>query len=267
MFFEQVAVGTALCLANAKQIHDDHASLVSARRPRGAEILRLTAEEEASKVLILLDAVRCPRTKSTAQFSRQLHYFNDHLAKGIYAQYCGLRPATFGEIHRWVDLERKEFYLDGPNDVDWIFYNDILRRREETIYVDYVESERDHLWHDPTKFDELALSFVMPSRNPVFRLVTALGDAGCLSSAGLALIAEVWRSIFIDDDFSWDSLHERNVKMLEHMEQKNLLKTKGDDVRGVIVNEWLFPLYPLDLTKERVDKNGLRDLQQQWSPW
>jgi len=265
-FFEQVAVGTALCLSNAKRIYGDHASLVSAERPRGAEILRLTAEEEASKVLILLDAVRCPRTKLAAEFGRQLQYFNDHLAKGIYAQYCGFRPATFGEIRRWVDLERKEFYLDGPNGVDWIFYNDILRRREETIYVDYVESEGDHLWHDPTKFDELALSFVIPNRNPVFRLVTALGDAGCLSSPTLAIMADVWRPLSMDDDLLWSSLREWNIKMLERMEQKKLLKTTESATYDLIVNEWLFPLYPLDLTKERIDKNGLRDIQQQWSP-
>ncbi len=52
-FFEQVAEGTALCLSNAKRIYDDHASLISEKRARGAEILRLAAEEEASKILIL----------------------------------------------------------------------------------------------------------------------------------------------------------------------------------------------------------------------
>jgi hypothetical protein len=64
-----------------------------------------------------------------------------------------------------VDRERKEFYLDGPNDVDWIFYNDILRTREETIYVDFVENDGQHVWHDPTVLDELRLPLVMPRKN------------------------------------------------------------------------------------------------------
>ena len=264
--FAEVEHGTALCVANAKRIHADGLSLVDQKRPRGVEVLRLAAQEEAAKVLILLDAIRCPRATRPTEFGRQLQYFNDHLAKGIYAQYCGFRPATLGEIRQWGELERKEFYLDGPNGVDWIFYNDILRRREETIYVDYVENDGQHRWHDPLGFEDIGLLLVMPVRDPVLRLVNALNDAGCLVAAALEVIARIWRPVALDDDLTWSTLRELNFKTLEAMQVQGLRTSQADEASGIIVNEWLFPLYSLDLRKERVEKSQLRDVQQRWSP-
>lgn len=266
--FAEVEQGASLCVANTKRIAEDYLFLANEKRPRGAEILRLASEEEASKVLILIDAIRCPRAESCNDFARQLKYFNDHLAKGIYAEYCGLNPVTFGEVKRWVDLERKKFYLDGPNDVDWIFYNDILRRREETIYVDYVESDGKHWWHDPTQLEELRVRFVMSARNPVLRLMNALNDAGCLASPALKVIAEIWRPVALDEDFSWDAARELNVITLEAMKKQGVLKDQdqAQEACSVIANEWLFPLYPLDLRKENVDKKELAEVRKRWHP-
>ena len=261
--FTELAQGLGLCVANARRITDDCLLLSREKRARGAEILRVAAEEEAAKVLILIDAIRCPRSKLPTEFSRQLQYFNDHLAKGIYAQYCGLSPATFAEIRRWVNLERKEFYLDGPNDVDWILYNDILRRREETIYVDYVESDGEHRWHDPLRFEELSLPFLMSHRNPVLRLMNALDDVGCLAPRALEVMAGTWRPVTVDDGFSWDALRELNLTTLKRMKDKGVLANQAQELTNTIVNEWLFPLYPLDLRKERVDKSELTRLQEQ----
>ena len=102
---------------------------------------------------ILLDVVRCPRQPGEI-FSRQLGYFNAHVAKGLYATYDNIfAPADLPEIRRYMDSECKMLYLDGPNDVDWIFQNDILREREESIYVDYVDyndaTRRERFWHCP----------------------------------------------------------------------------------------------------------------------
>ena len=83
--------------------------------------------EEAAKYHILLDAVRTDR-RATA-FSTQLSRFNDHLAKGLYAGYQSTAPASYGESLAFLERERRELYLDGFNDVDWIFGNDILRER------------------------------------------------------------------------------------------------------------------------------------------
>ncbi len=70
-----------------------------------ARILSTIAEEEAAKFLILIDAARCPRTRQRA-LAEHLPKFNQHLAKGIYAQASWWNTATFGELRGYVDRER-----------------------------------------------------------------------------------------------------------------------------------------------------------------
>jgi hypothetical protein len=50
------------------------------------------------------------------------------------------------EAVTYLARERQALYLDGPEDVDWIFRNAIEQRREEAIYVYYI-AIRDY-WHD-----------------------------------------------------------------------------------------------------------------------
>ena len=262
--FSEIAAGASLCLSNAQQIDGDSFLLNDLKRPAGSEILRLAAEEEAAKVLILLDAVRCPRVERQSDFNRQLQYFNDHLAKGIYAQYCWRRPHSFSAVREWVDRERKEYYLDGPNNVDWIFYNEILRQREETIYVDYVENDGAHYWHDPRCTDEL--KFMPPSsRSPTLQLVSALSKAGCLKPGALRILAKFWRAQAIDENLTVHALFDLNNNCLESLHAVGLLETDDSGVITTIANRWLFPLYPLDLGKDRVSKDELRNIQRDWS--
>ena len=96
------------------------------------------AEEEAAKVLILVDAVRCPHSEARARV-RTLKRWRKHLWKGIYARACDWRPADFAELASYIDRELEPFYLDGPLSVDWIFPNEITSGRERRIYVDLVD--------------------------------------------------------------------------------------------------------------------------------
>ena len=105
---------------------------------RGAAIVRALAKEESAKVLILLDLVRCPRNNQDGK-SRTVAAFRDHLAKEIYADSCCWRPVDFAEVTRIVNRERRPYYLDGPNGVDWIHPNYTKGRRDNRMYVDYVQ--------------------------------------------------------------------------------------------------------------------------------
>ena len=153
-FFEKIAEGMETVLENAQTIHSHACKLKEQGLIRGARILNIIAEEEAAKYLILLDAVRCPRKDN--MLINHLKHFNDHLAKGIYVVCCKLRPAHFKELREYIDMERERYYLDGPNDVDFIFYNQILQNREDTFYVDYAdftEDGEDNKWISPKKYD------------------------------------------------------------------------------------------------------------------
>lgn len=264
--FEQISGGLKLCVSNAGAILDDAEHLAERARLRGAEILRQAADEEASKVLVLLDAVRCPRATSPDVFARQLQYFNEHLAKGIYVEVCGWRPADFAKVRRGVDRERKEFYLDGPNDVDWIFYNDILRRREEAIYVNYVENEGSYVWHNPRGPEELGPIYP-PRHSPTMKVVRALSETGCLTAPALAEIALQWRPINIKEEMAWVALRKLNYETLERLERRGLLLPVPEKHYATVTQEWPFPMYPLDLRKDPVKKDSLQAIRAHWPPY
>src|SRR6516162_3273491 len=85
-FFPAVARGLELVNENVETLVVDAETLCKAGRYRGGRILKAFAEEEAAKILILLDAVRCPidTGPDRANLLRQLKSFNGHIEKGIY---------------------------------------------------------------------------------------------------------------------------------------------------------------------------------------
>lgn len=210
-----------------------------------------------------MDAIRCPRVPPN-NFSKQLGRFNDHLAKGIYALVYDYRPGDYGDIHRAVVRECHEYYLDGPNDFDWIFRNEILQMREENIYVDYIESDGEHMWLTPKRYYHPDMSsFTHYLRPAVMEVATALWKAGCTKPEALQLLIRIWRPIKMSDDFSWHELREVNIKTLEELDEKNLLNTQDDTVCSVIIDRWLFPLYSLDIRIIKVNKEKLKETREQ----
>ena len=233
-------------------------------------VLGSVAEEEAAKVLILLDFIRCPRSLKEER-SRQLRYFYDHLAKGIYAEYCSWRPVNFDEVTRHVNINHQAFYLDGPMDVDWIFYNDILSKREDRLYVNYVKGDNNYYWQRPhTTYSEMGY---LPSA--VIEIAAALEATGVMSSEGLALVAEIWRKVKVEPELTYDKLTELNLRTLTLLQEQGALKDAPDASYACVRDQWPFPLYPLDLSldppawdrdaqKERIEE--LQKIQQSYSP-
>jgi hypothetical protein len=261
----QVSEGLELIIDHSLFVEADVQYLAEKNKQCGFNILEAVLKEEAAKFLIILDAIRCPRIPPD-NFSKQLNRFNDHLAKGIYALVYDYRPADFGEIHRAVERECHEYYLDGPNDFDWIFRNEILQAREEMIYVDYIESDGDHIWLTPKRYYHPEMSlFTHYLRPQVVEVANALWKAGCTKPDALQLLANNWRSIQMTDDFSWYELKKLNVKTLEDLDKNHLLNTQDEAVCSTIIDKWLFPLYSLDIRIIQVDKEKLKETREQSS--
>jgi len=260
---DQVSEGLGLIFDHIHSIEADVRFLAEQNKKCGFNILESALKEESAKFLILLDAIRCQRVPPD-NFTKQLGRFNDHLAKGIYSLVYNYRPVNFGEIKKAIERECHEYYLDGPNDFDWIFRNEILQMREEHIYVDYIESDGDHLWLTPKRYyhPEMYVStfYLMPA---VFEVASALWHAGCTKPAALLSIANTWRPIQISDGFHWGELRELNIKTLEDLEKRNLLNTQEEDIFPTIIDKWLFPLHSLDIRVIRVDKERLREVRDQ----
>ena len=195
-------------------------------------------------------------------WSRQLGCFNQHLARGIYAGVCSLRPVDFREVERYVEADRETFYLDGPNDVDWIFRNRILANREEAMYVDYVEYDEEHRWVFPRDDEVQLLLYFTP---PAVKIAQALSKTGLASPEGLAVVAEVWRSVKIPS-LNWEELCDLNRNTLEKLHEKGLLKREREEELSRVIEDWPFPLYPLDLAPKKVSQEELEQARAHWSP-
>ena len=259
----QVSEGLEIIYDHIHSIEADVKFLAEQNKNCGFNILESVLKEESAKFLILFDAIRCPRVPFD-NFTKQLARFNDHLAKGIYALVYNLRPVDFGEIKSVIERECHEYYLDGPNDFDWIFRNETLQMREEHIYVDYIESDGNHFWLTPKRFyhPEMYVStfYTMPV---VFEVASALWYAGGTKPKALLSIANNWRSIQISDDFDWQQLRKINIKTLEDLDKLNLLNTQEGNIVKTIINKWLFPLHSLDIRIINVNKEKLREIRDQ----
>jgi hypothetical protein len=78
-----IADGLPIILASAQGFWA--ASRQLADRPRERDVLEGFAREEAAKILILMDAVRCPPKLLSSRLGSILRSFYDHLARLIYA--------------------------------------------------------------------------------------------------------------------------------------------------------------------------------------
>jgi len=257
----QVSEGLEFIYEHIQSIEADVEFLAKQNKPCGFNILQSFLKEESTKFLILFDAIRCPRVPP-GNFTKQLARFNDHLAKGIYSRVYEYRPVDFKEIREAIERECHEYYLDGPNDFDWIFKNEIIQTREEQIYVDYVENEGDHYWLSPKRYyhPELHPStfYLAPS---VYDVASALWNVGCTKPDALLSIAEIWRSIELSDDFHWTKLRGLNIKTLEKLDEKKLLNIQESKYLSIIIDKWLFPLYSLNIRIINVDKEALKEIR------
>lgn len=263
-FFERIAEGMDRCIRNAVGFFRDARRLGRGDRFRSSNLLLAFGHEEVAKYLILLDAVRCSRKDQKAR-ARQLKRFNEHLAKGLYVELYQGRPATFGEVREKADRERARFFLDGPNDVDWIFRNTVLSRREELIYVDFVVRDEGSGWESPDP-RSAGICGIDGYRSQAHQVALSLHAAGFDHSKALEVVARVWRGLTFLDDTHWTSAAAANQATVEALDDCGLLRSRSESVIRTILDQWLFPLHALDLSERDVALSELRQRQDEWEP-
>ena len=255
--FEEVAEGISHIVENAVKLEEAASCLAENEHHRSGEVLSSLAKEEAAKVLVLVDVVRCPR-KQTAAKSRTLGYFHDHLAKRVYAEVCSWRPVDYKEVTERAERECEKFHLEGPNEIDWIFPNSLSREREELIYVDYVKdittADGAHFWNGPLPSDFYAGTHLPPGSLEVSR---ALYRIGATTPDGLAVVADVWRQIIPHPQMTAMELVDVKNSMLERLNDRGLLRPVDSSVNEGL-GRWPFPLWPLEI---KISPNRLDDLR------
>lgn len=249
--FPELEGGLQLLAKNIASLAGAAQTLSKTGEPRPARILGSHADDEAGKFLLFMDAARSPRDRLRSLFKRA----GSHLPRLLYAETARLSPATFGELVNHLDLQRQSHYRDGYAGVEWVFRNSLLSRREEALYVDYVEHEDGHCeWQDPDRLESTLFGGSLPLSAP--SLVASLAAAGLHLAGSLEVIASVWRSFIPNDATHVSELRDTVATTLRELERRNLL-TGEQRHWDQISRDWTFPLWSMDLREKAVSRKEL----------
>jgi hypothetical protein len=190
-----IGEGLPVLLASAQELADAEKQLPREHQ-RARAILIGQAEEEAAKILILLDAVRCPPERQK-ELNRTLGNFYRHLARLIYAAASRWHAATLPELAGYVNRERISHYLDGQYGPEFLFRNDLLDEREGFLYADLIDHDGDLEWRKPgPRFGGVPIEHdLLGSNVPWFHalpFVEALSRLSILTPEGLKVVARTW---------------------------------------------------------------------------
>ena len=255
--FEIVSEGASHIVKNASRLNEAAKTLSGADHYQTSRILSYFASEEAAKVLVLLDVVRCPGGKSQEK-ARTLECFDDHVGKAVYAQACEWRPANFQNVVSYVKEARVPFYLDGPSGHDWIFQNHIEQSRENLLYIDFIreiteENEpRTRYWVCPDDEQFTIDAFVDYYTPPSVTLALTLHSAKITTVPGLRVIAEIWRSFVPTPDTSISELTDRNLHTVNVLHERGILDVNRlESSQQYTLSNWPFPLWSIPVGRER----------------
>lgn len=134
-FLQTMSEGLPSIAQNALDLWREASEFANHGHRRAVGILQALAEEEAAKVLLLFDALRCP-DRRRADRDRLVRQFATHLAKGIYANYYNTRPSDMREVGHIIERQRRAFYREGDYG-EFIAPNWIVHSRELRLYVSY----------------------------------------------------------------------------------------------------------------------------------
>ena len=263
-----VAEGLEVIASNVRAQLDEQQA-VWERAPRASLLLETLAEEEAAKGFILVDYLRPPRGTSQEAVAAHLRRAYDHMARGVYAEYYQTRPASFGEVMEIVERERAGLYLDGPEGFEWVFRNAIMQRREEAMYVDWVEREGEMLWQTPEFRVGLEEGW-RPVHPTICRLFCTMTDASLFSPQGLRVLRKIWSEIELNADTHWMECFRANQAFLD-THSRGAQADIPDELRQFVEWSFLFPLTQRNTSEMKVDRALLEEERDEairnWNPW
>lgn len=262
-----VAEGFPIILSSATSYRT--AALQIKNFPREASVLNEFAKEEAAKILILMDIVRCPDSLLDRRLQKICGWFYNHHARLIYADAPSVTGYdVVGLQEGYVDFMRQTYRVDGPGAP--IVPQWELWEREATLYADVARTFDDPqpFWHSPLYIDSRG-GFVSDSE-PAVEVVCAMDALGFFTERGVEITAKVWRNAYFTKDYRsrgeesprHDLLLQTN---LEHLCDEGLAKENAmTDHLKTIRRFWQLPMYDLDLSPLPVDPQVLQQENIYW---
>ena len=217
-------------------------------RPREAAVLRTLAEEEAAKVLVLMDAVRCPARLFASRVGKIVEWSYSHLSRLIYATAIWWQATSVAQLREFVDTERTTHYLEGFAG-EFIVPNLYLYKREGLLYADVEADENGDLsWSDPLQ-KVIAPSWSVEERRPPesLLLTEALDAMGVFTLAGLQATSKIWGQVDFTDPVRWEKAVELGEQLVDQLRRDELPhKESTEGQASWLVNRWQMPMYNLD---------------------
>lgn len=252
--WEVIGEGLPILLRSAETLYA--AGVAAGKEGRVGQILQGHATEEAAKILILLDYVRCPLGLSK-RAQGQFDAFYDHGARLIYSQACSWKPVDVAMLREYVDHTRASHYVEGDCG-EYIMPNWELYSREARLYGDLARMDAGALvWNDPDAVADAIDIFGAPPIS--LRLVRALARAGAFTRPGLQIVHEVWSPHAFEDTETHELATRLVQETLERLIAADLPSAEAteEDAR-TLYREWQMPMYAIDAKPLPAD---LADLQ------
>lgn len=238
-----VSKGLPLILESAESFYASADLLEAQGRHREATVLHGFAIEEAAKVLILMDLVRCPKRRTGVLCKPIVRTFYNHLARMIYSDAQAWRPTNVAALQTYVDHARKSHGLEGYVG-EYIVPNWSLYFRESAMYADIEGHEDGTLsWNDPSMLAKTSFRFPPPALG----LARAMRAVGLFEPKAVAIVSEVWSAVeFVDVQGAQDA--DRLTRTtLERMISSGLVPDAAtDEDAKPLLRGWQLPMYNLD---------------------
>lgn len=251
-----VAEGLPILLASAQGFQDAASRLPDS--PREEDVLVSLADEEAAKVLILMDIVRCPPAQVNQNIGKLIHWFYDHLARLIYAKATSWKPMSVHQLQHYLETECKEHTLEGFAG-EYILPGGPVHERESALYADIQSYDNGELaWHEP----RTRPSLFGPEKSEALRLANAMQRLGMLSLDGLRIIASVWSGTRFTGEQTPLAAKALTQATLKQLEAAGLIPDSANDDDVITLQDrWQLPMYELQITRTVQTLEELREAQ------
>lgn len=251
-----IAEGLPIILASATGFQA--ASRQISDYPREAEVLEGFAKEEAAKILILIDAVRCPPSRIASTISLIVNRFYDHRARLIYAKVAEWWFEDVARMRIAVEPLRKTHYLEGYMG-EYILPNSTIYQRESKLYAD-VEVYEDELpiWNAPRGFSPRF------HHDPaVLSVCEAMAELGMFTLGGLKAISDIWGKKYFTEIESNRDAEILTKELLERLFVEELPNESASQKHvDVLYRHWPLPMYDVDLAPIPVTLDELKNEQE-----
>lgn len=251
-----IAEGLPILLSSSQGFQDAATRLGGS--PREADVLVSFADEEAAKIMILLDIVRCPPAQVNQHIGKLMRWFYDHLARLVYAKAITWKPRNVGQLQNYITHECEEHTLEGFAG-EFIMPGGLVHERESALYADIQSYDNEELaWHEPRARPIL----FGPEESGALQLTMAMQRLGLLNLEGLRIMATAWNGTRFIGQQTPTTAEALIQNMLEQMDAERLIpdRAKEADV-STLYKGWQLPMYELDITPTIQTIEELRETQ------